>query len=74
MSRKLKYCIICEEQDQGSWQASEFIGDDDSWRHACGHQTSGEAMIIVDRNFGILYDLEVEDEIHMEPTLRVQDS
>ena len=49
----LKYCIICEE-----WHKAWFIMDDLLWRFECGAEASEEAQVIVDRNFGKLYDLE----------------
>ena len=37
-----------------------FITDDDLWQFDCDHSASKEAQVIVDRNFGKLYDLELE--------------
>ena len=50
-----KYCIICE-----AWTVAWFIADDRVWRYECGHETSEAAQMIVDRNFGRIYDLEAE--------------
>ena len=50
-----KYCIICE-----SWVVAWFIADDEIWQYDCKHSATEAGQVIVDRNFGRLYDLEIE--------------
>jgi hypothetical protein len=56
MARVQKYCIICED-----WIVAEFVADNPLWMYTCGHEAAEEGQEIVDRNFGRLYSLEVDN-------------
>lgn len=57
---KRRFCSLCNE-----WQDCEFREDDLLWVFECGGETTQGGQLIIDRNFGRLYDL---DGMFDEPT------
>ena len=50
---KRRLCSLCDE-----WRDAEFREDDLLWVFECGHEATQSAQLIIDGNFGRLYDLD----------------